>query len=323
MTRLASRLALVAIAVMAMLPIAVFAQDYPTRDITYVIPYAPGGMSDNAARILGDKITKMTGKNVINDYRPGAGGAIGINYYIGTKPDGYTIMQTMNSFYSTIPLMTKVEYDPNKDITPIAFIGDSPMVIAVNPSIPAKNLQDLIKYAKANPGKIAYGTAGKGSVGHLCGEWLSRKAGIQLLHIPYTGTPLAMQAALSNEVQLVFGPESAEYILSGKLTGIAVMGSQRWSKLPNIPTTVESGIPGWAPRSWICVSILSKAPEPVKAKLNSILNQILQMPDVKEKLAGLGLILGIEDLASVRKRADADYQEFGKLISDAGLGVKK
>jgi tripartite-type tricarboxylate transporter receptor subunit TctC len=307
----------------AVLPVAGFAADYPTRDITYVVPYAPGGMSDNAARILGDKITKMTGKNVLNDYRPGAGGAIGINFYMGTKPDGYTIMQTMNSFYSTIPLMTKVEYDPKTDITPIAFIGDSPMVIACSPSIPAKTLQEFIAYAKANPGKIAYGTAGKGSVGHLCGEWLSRKAGIDLLHIPYNGTPQAMQAALSNEVQLVFGPESSELILSGKLTGLGVMGSQRWGKLPNLPSTVEAGIPGWAPRSWICVSIHTKAPNAVKTKLNKMLNEILQMPDVKERLASLGLITGIEDLATVRKRADADFAEFGKLIADAGLGLKK
>jgi tripartite-type tricarboxylate transporter receptor subunit TctC len=325
MTRLISRRVFLSIvAALAMfLPTLSLADDYPSKDITYVIPYAPGGMSDNAARIIGDKISQITGKKVINDYRPGAGGAIAANHYIGTKPDGYTIMQTMNSFYSTLPLMTKVEYDPKTDITPVAFIGDSPMVIAVSPSVPAKTLQELINYAKANPGKISYGTAGRGSVGHLCGEWLARKAGIELLHIPYNGTPQAMQASLSNEVQLVFGPESAELILSGKMNGLGVMGSQRWGKLPDLPSTVEAGIPGWAPRSWIGVSVLAKAPENVKTTLNKMINDILQMPDVKKRLSDIGLILSVEDIATTKKRADDDYAEYSKLFAEAGLGIGK
>jgi tripartite-type tricarboxylate transporter receptor subunit TctC len=325
MTRLISRRAfLSAISLLAIFqPVLGMADEYPSKDITYVIPYAPGGMSDNVARIIGDKMTQMTGKRVINDYRPGAGGAIAANYYIGTKPDGYTLMQTMNSFYSTLPLMTKVEYTPMTDILPVAFVGDSPMVIAIHPSIPAKTLRELTRYAKANPGKIAYGTAGRGSVGHLCGEWLARKTGVELLHIPYNGTPQAMQAAISNEVQLVFGPESAELILSGKLNGLAVMGEQRWEKLPDLPTTIESGIPGWAPRSWIGVTIHAKAPENVKTTLNRMINEILQMPDVKKRLNDIGLILSLEDLATTQKRAELDYAEYSKLFAETGLGVGK
>jgi tripartite-type tricarboxylate transporter receptor subunit TctC len=297
------------------------AQAYPSKKIDYIIPYNAGGMSDNISRLLGEKLTALTGQQVINDYRPGAGGAIGANYFMTTPADGYTLLQSTNSFYGIIPLVTKVRYKPLEDLVPLALIGDAPMVIAVNPAVPASNLKELIAYAKANPGALAYGTSGKGTVGHLSGEWLQKQAGIQLLHIPYNGTPAALQAALSNEVQIVFGPESAEQIAAGTLKGIAVLGDKRWDKLPDLPTTVESGIAGWAPRSWHTVSIQAKAPDEVKQKLNSLINQILQQPDVRERVVSFGLIPGIASYDEVRKRAEEDYEQFGALIRAAGLAI--
>jgi len=297
-----------------------FAQaSYPDHALTNIIPYNPGGMSDSISRIVGEKITELTGQTVINDYRPGAGGAIAANYYVGTEPDGYTLMQSTNSFYAIIPKVTKVEFNPDTDLTPLVLVGDSPMVISIHPSIPATTLQELIDYAKANPDAISYGTSGRGTVGHLCGEWLALRAGISLLHIPYNNTPEALQAALSGEVQMVFGPESAEHALAGSLKAIAVMGDKRWVNLPDVPTTIESGIEGWAPRSWHTLSILSAVPDDIKIELNRLINQILDMPDVKERLVGLGLIPGIEDLAAVRQRATDDAVEFGKIIEEAGL----
>jgi tripartite-type tricarboxylate transporter receptor subunit TctC len=306
----------------AALPKAAFAQEYPTRDITCIIPYAPGGMSDNIARILGEKLAKATGKSVINDYRAGAGGAIAANYYFGTKPDGHTLLVSTNSFYSIIPMVTKVEYNPRADFTPLIAL-DAPMLVAIHPSIPAKTFQEFVQYAKANPGKVAFGSSGKGSVGHMCGEWLSKRAGIQLLHIPYNGTPQAMQAGLSNEVQVVFGPESLDLIAANKLTGIAALSGTRWQKAPAIPTIAECGISGWAPRSWHTITVLSKTPDAIKVRLNKLLNEILQMPDVQPRIANIGLIGATEDLATVRKRADDDIAEFGKLITEAGLAVTK
>lgn len=298
-----------------------FADTYPSKQISYLIPYNAGGMSDNISRLIGQKLTEVTGQPVINDYKPGAGGAIGANFFIRTPADGYTLLQSTNSFYAIIPAVTKVEYDPLKDLVPLALIGDAPMVIAVNPSVPASTLPELIAYAKQNPGALSYGTAGKGTVGHLSGEWLQKKAGIQLLHIPYNGTPAALQAALSNEAQIVFGPESAEHIAAGTLKGIAVLGSQRWGKLPDLPTTAEAGIDGWAPRSWHTVSIQASAPDEVKQTLNKLINGILEQADVREKIIGFGLIPGIETLEQVHQRALDDNQQFGQLIREAGLAV--
>lgn len=299
-------------------------QAYPERDIGYIIPYTPGGMSDNISRILADRVAARTGRKLLNEYKTGAGGAIGANYYMTMKPDGYTILQSTNSFYGVIPQVTKVQYDPKTDLTPLVLVGDAPMVIACNPKLPVTTLPELIAMAKASPGKIAYGTSGRGTIGHLCGVWLSKRAAIDILHIPYNGAGEALQACLSGETQVFFGPEAAEHILAGKLKGLGVMGDKRWtSTLPDVPTTVEAGIAGWAPRSWHTVSIHSKAPEAIKQQLAMLLNEVLGQTDVRERLVSFGLIPGIETIAGMRKRADDDEAEFAPLLQEAGLAIKK
>lgn len=298
----------------------VFAQaGYPDHDLTYIVAYNPGGMSDNISRLIGEELRRAFGQTVVNDYRPGAGGAIAANYFVGTKPDGYTLLQATNSFFAIIPNITRVEFDPLKDFTPLVLVGDAPMVIAANPDVPATNLQELVDYAKKNPGALSFGTSGRGTVGHLCGEWLKSKAGIDLLHIPYNGTPEAMQACVSGEVQLMFGPESAPQIEAGALKGIAIMGSERWDVLPDLPTTVESGIAGWAPRSWHTVVVLSETPDDIKQKLSTTINDYLKTDDAVKKIKSFGLIPGIEDIAAVQQRAKDDAEEFGKVIAAAGL----
>lgn len=306
-------------AALTALPGRGIAGDYPTKDITYIIPYNPGGMSDNISRILGEQIMSTAGVNVVNDYRPGAGGAIAANYFSHAEPNGYTIMQGSNSFFAIIPFVTKVEYDPETDFTPVVMVGSAPMVIACNPSVPVETLPDLIAYAKENPNKLAFGSAGKGTVGHMCGVWLQDKAGIELVHIPYKGTPAAMQAGVSDEVQVVFGPESAELILSGKMKGLAIMGDMRWDNLPDLPTTSEVGLDGWAPRSWHTVIMPSGTPDEVKQDMAALLNGILETPDVQKRIAGLGLIPSTLSMEELRAAADADKQGFGKIIEDAGL----
>jgi tripartite-type tricarboxylate transporter receptor subunit TctC len=297
-------------------------EEFPSRDFSCVIGYAPGGMSDNIARILGEKLAKATGKSVINDYRAGAGGAIAANYYLGTKPDGHTLLVSTNGFYAVIPRVTKVEYDPKADFTPLITL-EAPMLMAIHPSVPARTFQDFVKFAKDKPGKIAYGSAGRGSVGHMCGEWLSRRVGVQLLHIPYNGTPQAMQASAANEVQLVFGPETLELIGAKKLVGIAALAAKRWDKAAEIPTIAECGINGWTPRSWHTITALTKTPEAIKVRLNKQFNEFLQLSDVQQRIGNIGLVPAIEDLATIRKRADDDIAEYGKVITEAGLGIGK
>lgn len=298
------------------------AASFPEKDFAWLVPYAPGGMSDNLSRLIGQQITAKTGRQVINDYKPGAGGAIGANAYLSTPDDGYALLQATNSFFGVIPHVTKLTFDPLTELTPLVLIGDAPMVMAVNPSVEAKTLPELIAYAKANPGALAYATAGKGTVGHLCGEWLQRAAGIELLHIPYAGAAPGFQAALSGEAQIVFGPEAAEYIDAGSLRGIAIVGQQRWERLPDLPTVGEVGLTGWTPRSWHTVVTHASTPDETKQALNALINEALSAPDVVTKIKQFGLIPGIETIAQVQQRAQDDNTQFGKLISEIGLSVK-
>ena len=306
----------------ALLGLPAFAQEFPAKAFTYIVPYTPGGMSDNISRLIGQKLTEKTGQQVVNDYKPGAGGAIGANFYTKTPDDGYTLLQATNSFFGVIPFVTKVEYDPLTDLTPLVLVGDAPMVMAVHPSVQANTLEEFIAYAKANPGALAYATAGKGTVGHLCGEWLQERAGIELLHIPYNGAAPGFQAAVAGEAQVVFGPEAAEFISAGSLKGIAVLGAQRWDRLPDLPTTTEAGIDGWTPRSWHTVVVHSSTPDAVKERLNSLLNEALAEDSTVQALRNFGLIPGIASLAEMKQRAVDDNTQFGELIRNAGLAVQ-
>jgi len=291
---------------------------FPTGDITVIVPYNAGGMSDNLSRIIGERLVAMTGKNVLNEYKPGAGGALGANYYLGTKPDGHTILQSTNSFYSIIPIVTKVDYDPKTDFVPLCLLGIAPMVIAANPSTGAKSLAELIKAVKEDGKQISYGSSGKGTVGHLCGEWLAAKTGIEMLHVPYKGATEALQACLADEVQIFFGPESVESIRAGSLNGIGILGDAKSVAMPELQTTAEFGIEGWAPRSWHTVSILATVPEEIRQKWSEMLDTILAEPEVIEKIKLLGLYPDRLSLEEVRKMTEEDYTEFSEMLRQFG-----
>ncbi len=298
-----------------------WAEDFPARNFSYLVPYAPGGLSDIIARMLAEGIQRLHGRNVLVDYKPGAGGAIAAELLTRAPADGYTLMGATNSFYGVMPHLSKLKYEPMTDLLPLALIGDTAMSIVGSGNLQANNLRELIAYAKANPGKLSYGSAGQGTVSHLSGEYLKQRAGIDIAHIPYKGSPAAVQACLAGEVQLIFGPEGADSILAGKLKGLATMGPQRWSKLPDVPSTDEAGLPGWALRSWHTVCVPGKTSPDVAKRLNEIINRVMADPAVAGKLAGMGTFHTPLTLAQVMDRAKADHAAFGKLIKDANITV--
>jgi len=322
MTRLTRRTVLQAggaAAALGLMPRELMAQTaFPSGDITVIIPYNAGGMSDNLSRIIGERLVAMTGKNVLNEYKPGAGGALGANYYLGTKPDGQTILQSTNSFYGIIPNVTKVDYDPQKDFVPLCVIGFAPMVIGANPSLGVSSLEELVKAVKEGGKEVAYGSSGKGTVGHLCGEWLASHTGIKMLHVPYKGATEALQACLGNEVQIFFGPEALAPIKAGALKGIGVIGDAKAIAMPELQTTAEFGISGWAPRSWHTVTLLASVPEDIRQKWFEMLDTILGEPEVIEKIKMLGLYPERRSLADVRKLADEDFTQFGEMLRQFG-----
>ncbi|UFN51302.1 tripartite tricarboxylate transporter substrate binding protein [Roseomonas sp. OT10] len=296
------------------------AAGFPSGPVTYIIGYAPGGLSDVIARLIGDEITREHHQQVLLDYRPGAGGGLAADVLARTKPDGHTLMAATNSHFAIIPLLNSVRYEPIADLLPAALVGDAYMAIVVNPSVPARTLPELIAYAKANPGKLNFGSAGQGTVGHLSGEYLKKRTGIDIQHVPYRGSPPAVQACLANEVQVIFGPEGADAHLAGDLRAIAILGQDRWSKLPEVPTTEESGLPGWALRSWHTVGIHGRTPPALLEEVHDVLAGIIAQPKLQQRFEQMGLKTGRLSLAELRQRAEEDAQLFGTLIREVGLG---
>jgi tripartite-type tricarboxylate transporter receptor subunit TctC len=204
-------------------------------------------------------------------------------------------------------------------MVPVALTGDAYMAMVVHPSVPARTLPEFIAYAKANPGKLNFGSAGQGTVSHLSGEYLKARAGIDIVHVPYRGSPAAVTACLANEVQVIFGPEGAEGHLSGSLRAIAITGPARWPRLPEVPTTEEQGLPGWALRSWHTVATPAGTQREILAAMNAALNEILAHPAVKARLEQNGLALAPLTLEQLAERAATDHREFGALIRGAGI----
>ena len=300
-------------------PNAFAADPYPAQMITFVVPFAAGGLSDMVARMLGDGITRTTGKVVLVDYRLGAGGSIAVDALLRVAPDGYTLLGATNGFFGVTPYINKIKYDPLADLVPVALMGDAFLPMVVSPKVPARNYSELSAYATANPGKLNFGSGGVGSGNHLSGEYLKKRAGVDIVHVPYKGGSAALQACLAGDIDIIFGPESADSVLAGKLHAIAVMGDKRWSKLPNVPTSDEVGLRNWELRSWHTVVVSSRTPMDVQAQINALVNSLTSNTEMVARLRAVGLEPAPLSLAALAERARADHKAFGQLIRDLGI----
>jgi len=301
------------------LPGLAVANDWPARRITYVVPFAPGGFSDVAARIVAERLTRQLGQSVVIDNRPGGGGALGVEAVARTAADGHTLLGATNAPFSTLPHLGQLRINPLTEIAPVGLLADVFMPIIIHPSLPARTLPELVAHARANPGKLSFGSGGVGTVGHLSGEYLKARTGIDMVHVPYRGSGPSLTALLANEVQILFGPEGTDSANEGKLRAIAIMGQARWDKLPQTPTTTESGFPDWVLRSWQCIAVAAATPLPIRQRLNALINDICAEPEVAARIAALGGKPARESLDQLAARARADYDAFGTLIRDARI----
>ena len=269
-----------------------FAQAYPNKPIKYVVPYPPGGPLDTVARLLGQKISERIGQPIIIDNKPGAGGNIGADSVAKSPPDGYTILMGAVATHAINPtLYSKIPYDPIKDFAPITLIGITPNVLVVHPSVPVKTVSELTALAKSQPGRLTFASGSNGSAGHLAGELYKSMTGTDLLHIPYKGGAPAVTDLLAGQVNLMFDnlANSLPYIKSGKLRAIAVTTQKRSIYAPELPTIAESGLPGFDVSTWFGVFAPANTPKEVVTRLHDEFVYALSLPDVKEKLAGLGV----------------------------------
>lgn len=267
------------------------AQQYPTRPVRFVVPFAPGGSTDTLARTMGIKLADALGQQVVVDNRPGGNGDIGMLIVANAPADGHTIVLGYIANLAIAPsLHAKMPYDPVKDFAPITQPASSPNVLTANPSVQARTLQELVALAKAKPGQVSFASTGVASVGHLTGELLNNLAGIRMTHVPYKGSGQAVTDILGGHVQVMFSGFSStlHHIKSGRLRALAVTGGKRSNALPEVATIAEQGFPGVEATAWYGVLAPAGTPRPFVTRLNGELVKILKRPDVIQKLGGLG-----------------------------------
>lgn len=298
------------------------AQTFPVRSITLVIPFAPGGSTSIVGRAIADKMGQLLGESVVIDNRPGAGGTIGTKAVAKSDPDGYTILLGYTGTLAIGPSLYKnAGYDPRKSFAPIGMIGNAPSAVVVHPSFPAKSVAELIDYARVNPGKVNFGSAGVGSVNHITGEYFARSAGITLVHIPYKGTGPALTDLLGGHIPMALAPIPAVHanVAGGLLRALAVTGKTRSGLMPDVPTISESGLPGFDASLYYGLVAPAGTPQPVIDKLNKVLRAALATDEVKKQLAldGTDVTPGTpEDYAAF---IDKDERKWSELVKAAGV----
>jgi tripartite-type tricarboxylate transporter receptor subunit TctC len=313
--------AIVLLAGAAVTAVTASAQDYPNRPITLVVPFPPGGSTTIVARIVADKMSEALGQSIVIDNRGGAGGTVGSRAVSKSAPDGYTILLGYTGTLAIGPtLYGNVGYDPRKDFEPIGRIGTAPNTLVVHPSTPVHSVAELIAYAKANPGKLNYGSAGIGTVSHVCGEYFATAADVKLTHIPYKGTGPAIIDLLGGHIPVAFAPVPAthENAQSGKLRMLAVTSAVRSTLLPNVPTIAEAALPGFEAVLRYGLVAPRGTPRAIIERLNAALNASLASGDVRARLA----IDGAEPLPGTPAdyAADIDREEgqWSKVVKASG-----
>ena len=265
-------------------------QQYPTRPVRIIAPFAPGGGTDFIARLIAQKLTERLGQQVIVENKPGAGGNLGAEFAVKSAPDGYNLLLVAGS-YTVNPSLYKLSFDPVNDITPIVQLSQGPFVVAVHPSVPANNLKELIELARRQPDKLSYASAGSGSITHLASELFLDMAKIKIVHIPYKGTGPALNDTIAGSTQLIFGSVSTtlQFIKSGRLRGLAVTTPRRISALPDLPTVAEAGVPGYEVVLWHGLVAPKGVPRLIVDRLNREANEVLKAKDMGDLLATDGV----------------------------------
>ncbi len=299
------------------------AQAYPARPVHLIVPVAPGGALDILARLIGQWLTDHMGQTFVIENRPGAGTNIGVDVVAHAAPDGYTLLLIPQSVTTNATLYKDLNFNFIRDIVPIAMISKLPLVMEINPSIPAKTVPEFIAYAKANPGKISMASGGSGSASHIGGEFFKMKTGIDMVHVPYRGGAPALADLIGGQVQVMFSPlpESLGAIKAGKVRALAVTTAERSQALPDLPTVGEF-IPGFEASTWQGIGAPQKTPANIVEKLNKEVNAALADPKIRVRLADLGSIPTPMSSADYEKLIVEETDKWGKVIRDAHITLQ-
>jgi tripartite-type tricarboxylate transporter receptor subunit TctC len=297
-----------------------YAENYPSKPVRLIVPFPAASATDVLARAIGQRLSEKWGQPVIVENKPGAGGNLGTEIAAKAPADGYTIL--MGTVANTISssLYKKLSYDFVKDFTPVTLVATTPLVLVANPAFPANSVKEVIAYANAKPSQVNFGSGGIGTSNHLAGEMFKSMTGINMLHVPYKGTPAAQSDLLSGQVSLMFDNIVAvmPHIKSGRMKAIAVTTSKRVSALPNVPTVAESGVPGFDAVSWIGVLVPTGTPKKIVDKLNKDFVAVIDMPVVKENLSSSGAELSGSTPEQLAEHIRKETEKWAKAVKASG-----
>lgn len=310
-----------AIAMAAVPTGSAFAADHwPSKPITLVVPFASGGTTDIIGRAVGQRLGEALGQPVVVDNRPGAGGTIGGALVARANPDGYTFLLATVAHTMAPGIYKTLPYDFQKDLEPIGMVALTPNVVLVNTSIPAKNVQELIAYIKANPGKVNYGSAGIGSTEHLSGELFRSATGTDISHVPYKGGAPMMTDLIAGQIQMAIetSPSANPHVKSGKVKALAVTSAKRSPAYPGVPTVAESGVPGYEVTTWYALMAPRGTPEPIRQRMSAELAKVLKQSDVQKRFDDQGVTAGDMTPPQLAAFIKAETTKWTKVAKDSG-----
>jgi len=310
---------------LACLQAAVHAQAWPSKAVRIIVPFSPGGIADNSARTVADKLGARLGQSVVVDNRPGAAGNIGAEFVARSAPDGYTLLLGYDGTIVVNPhVYAKTGFDVLRDFAPVTKLGDAGVLVVAHPSVPAKDLRELIVLARAKPGSFSYGSAGTGSSAHMACEMLSQRTGTNLVHVPYKGGGQAIADAVGGQIPLactaVAGAQ--QFMKNGRLKGLGLSSATRAAGAPDVPTFIESGLPGFVVDSWVGILAPANTPRPIVDRLQNEIAAVMQMPDVRERYS----VLGIDPVANkpdeFGAQIRADLARWGPVVKQANIRIE-
>ncbi|HEY0337375.1 MAG TPA: tripartite tricarboxylate transporter substrate binding protein [Burkholderiales bacterium] len=301
------------------------AQLYPAKPIRMIVPFPAGGATDIVGRLVGQKLTEAMGQQVIVDNRGGAGGTIGSDVAAKAPSDGYNILLGTSSTHAIAPsLYAKLPYDPVRDFTSVALLATATILLAVHPSVPARNVKELIALAKREPNAFSYASSGNGGISHLIGEHFKSVAGIQMLHVPYKGDTPALVDLASGQVSLMFGTAVSflPYVKTGRLNALAVTNPKRSPAVPDVPTVAESGVPGFEALQWFGMYAPAGTSHDIVARLNTEIAKILRMPEIRERFASLGADVAGGSAGDFATFQRAEVAKWTKIVKASGAKIE-
>ena len=320
-----STAAVIVICISAIAPSIAEAQSWPTRPVRLISPFAPGGGADITSRALALKLSPALGQQVVVENRGGAGGMIGVDMATKAPADGYTmVLGTIGPIAINPSLYKKMTYDPMRDLVPVSQAANALNVLVVHPSLPAKNVKEMIAIAKARPGQMNYGSSGPGATDHLAGELFNVLAGVKMVHVPYKGGAPAMLDLVAGNVQVVFSTVSTAVAAmeSKRVRPLAMTGNQRFELMPDLPTVAEAGLKGFEVNNWYGIFLPAGTPKDIVAKLNAEVVKALAAPDVKKRLIEAGIVATSSSPEGFTAYVKAESSKWAKVIKDAGITVE-